>query len=128
MRSLELGFSGKTKYTHDDKNKVKISLTADPSDEAIYMMLDASKPFNSLTMNPCDHALVALKIFEAAKLRKMPITLAPADEDLINQDIRLKGYFKKIKGLSDEEFIKMKGGTPLGEIPPERPSPKLKAK
>ena len=116
----------KVKCTHTDTKQVEISLTANPSDKAIFVMLDTSRPFMPLTMDPCDNALVALKIFEAAKLRDMKVTLAPEDEALINADPDQKKYLEKIKPLSSEAFKKMKGKAPLGEIPPERPSARPK--
>lgn len=116
----------KVKCTHTVSKQVEISLTANPSDKAIFVMLDTSRPFMPLTMDPCGNASVALKIFEAAKLRNMDVKLAPEDEALINAEPDQKEYLEKIKPLSSEAFKKMKGEAPLGEIPPERPSARPK--
>ena len=120
----------------NDKNEVEITLTTDPrshdpSDNAIYILLDLNKNFAPLVMEHCGNPQIVLKIFEAAKLANMELVLDIQDREQLaaNSDPTLRNYFNAIEGWTSEEFslyIKQRAASDkewkLGKIPRELPA------
>lgn len=113
------------------EQEVEIKLTIDPrshepTDNTIFILLDLNKEFSPLFMDHCGNPHLVLKIFEAAKLANIEITLDHQDrEHLINNDDpNLKAYFNAIESWSTAEFqaytkerIQKEGSWELGQIP-----------
>lgn len=110
----------------NSKQEVEVTLTAHPSDRAIFILLDTNKVFAPLEMEHCGDPIVVLKIFEAAKLTNVEVILDPRDRASLidNKDPKLRTYFAAIEGWSSEEFqsySKIKSQGKLGEIPDQLP-------
>lgn len=121
------------KRYYNDKKEVEITLNREPSDKAIFILLELNKAFRPLEMDACGDANTTLRLFEAAKLAKVDLVLHPKDRTLlysIAENPKRKAYFEAIDSWSSEEFHlyvnqkKAMGTWKLGTIPdtvPDRP-------
>lgn len=121
---------------HEQEVEIKLTIDSrnhEPRDNAIFILLDLNKEFEPLFMDHCGNPNLVLKIFEAAKLANMEITLDHQDrEHLVNSDDpNIKAYFNAIESWSSAEFqaytkerIQKEGAWKLGQIPkaiPQKP-------
>jgi hypothetical protein len=111
--------------SQNTKKQPEITLTDNPSDKAIFVMLDVGKSFEPLTMDRCGDPNIALKIFVAAKLKNIDVILDPMDEKLLREsnNPKLSAYFTYMKQCDSEGFKSYfkNNQMHLGSIPNQPP-------
>ena len=110
----------------DHHGNVQIRMNADPSDEALCLMMAAvAQGLGPLKMKPCGDVKRVLRVLEAAKLADVELIIHTSDVEHIQAaEPKLKNYFDALLRVSAKQFqcyvekeVKKKGVRALGEIP-----------
>lgn len=115
----------------DHHGNVQIRMNADPSDEALCLMMAAvAQGLGPLKMKPGGDVTRVLRVLEAAKLADVKLSIDPKDHALFEEAApEMQAYFHALLQVSATQFqnyvekeVKKQGVRVLGEIPEHIPS------
>lgn len=99
-RSYEI----KKKKEGEEFVEVSITLSPNPSDKAILVMLDQNRAFLPLDLQPYPDLNKAVKVFEAALLKGMDVDIDKGDEIIMqNKNPKLYQYYAMLKAIKESK-------------------------
>jgi hypothetical protein len=73
-----------------DGEKIMMTLSQNPSDTAIYLLLDLHRNFQPLKMQACSDLQMVLKILKAAKMMKVKVEIDATDRALLESEFKTR--------------------------------------